>query len=313
MSSVTILLATYNGAPYLSEQLDSLLAQTYTDWNLLIHDDNSGDETIKIIKEYIEHYPEKIMLIDDKTSYNSASANFTSLLKHVTTEYVMFCDQDDIWTSTKIALTLEKMHTLEVNFPNSPLLVHTDLQVVDKELNTIANSYWDYQHLHPSFDQLNALLIQNVITGCTVMINQQLRIKALPIPNNVIMHDWWLGLVASSFGKIGYLEIATVLYRQHSNNDTGAVSFSIKTIIQKAFSLSEVNMHKYIRQANLFLEQYTAKLSSDQKKLLRDFTQMENLSWLTSKKVLIKHKILKQGLLRNIGLLLCSNNTTFKH
>jgi len=305
MNSITILLATFNGAPYLSEQLDSLLAQTYTDWNLLIHDDNSDDETVEIIKKYIEHYPEKIKLIDDKTSYNSASANFASLLKHVTSEYVMFCDQDDIWTPSKIALTLEKMHSLEADFPDLPLLVHTDLKVVDKELNMIADSYWEYQHLHPSFDQLNALLIQNVITGCTVMINRQLRTKALPIPDDVIMHDWWLGLVASAFGKIGYLETATVLYRQHSSNDTGAKPYGVQVIIEKARSLSDIKLYKYISQANALLERYADDLDPDQENLIHSFIKIQEEPWLKSKYVLWKYRILKQGILRNVGLFLC--------
>jgi len=313
MSSVTILLATYNGSHYLSEQLDSLLTQTYTDWNLLIHDDNSDDKTVKIIKEYIGHYPEKIMLIDDKTSYNSASANFTSLLKHVTTKYVMFCDQDDIWAPTKIALTLEKMHALEADFPNTPLLVHTDLTVVDEDLKTIANSYWNYQHLHPATVSLNKMLIQNVITGCTMMINKELYSKALPIPDHAIMHDWWLGLVASSFGQIHHLNTPTILYRQHSSNNTGAKAFDVRTIIEKALSLSKTDLHKYINQAKVFLERYETELTVHQRELLLDFVNIENTSWLVAKKTLLIHKILKQGLFRNIGLFICKNQTTSKH
>jgi len=313
MNQINILLATYNGAPYLDEQLDSLFNQTYTKWHLFIHDDNSSDDSVEIIKRYSEQYPEKITLIDDNISYNSASANFSSLLRHVTTKYVMFCDQDDIWLSTKIALTVEKMQALEVSFPNEPLLVHTDLTVVDEELKTIADSYWDYQHLHPSALSLNKMLVQNVITGCTIMINKKLYTKALPIPDNAIMHDWWLGLVASSFGQIYHITTPTILYRQHSNNDTGAKVFDLQTIIEKALSLSKTDLHKYINQAKVLLERYEAELTVDQRELLLDFVNIENTSWLAAKKTLLNHKILKQGLFRNVGLFICKNQTTSKH
>ena len=302
MTTMNILLATYNGESFLREQLDSLFKQSYQQWTLIIHDDNSTDNTVNIIYEYQTKYPNKITYIDDIKSFGSASGNFRFLVEKSKADYVMFCDQDDIWLSNKVALTLEKMYSLEATYPNKPLLIHTDLTVVDESLNTVADSYWNYQHLHPTFNRLNELLVQNVITGCTIMINQKLRTKALPIPDGVIMHDWWFGLVASSFGRIGYLNTSTILYRQHNNNDIGAVKFNIKTILHKAISLPKVNISKYIRQANLLLELYKDDLSPDQKLLLSNFVKIENSPWLKSKMILFKHKIFKQGMFRNIGL-----------
>jgi len=306
MNSVTILLATYNGASYLNEQLDSLLNQTYTDWNLLVHDDNSDDNTVKIIKQYIKRCPEKIILIDDKISYNSASANFASLLKHVTTEYVMFCDQDDVWLPNKIEITLNKMIDLENSeLIKKPLLVHTDLKIVDSDLNILSNSYRIYQNLNPQYHTLNRLLVQNVITGCTIIINKELVKRIQSIPREAIMHDWWIGLVATTFGEIHYITTPTILYRQHTNNDTGANHYNIRSIVRQARQLSVMNLDIYIRQANAFLKMYSKQLSTKERSLLKDFISIKKTSWFHSKYILYKHNIIKQGIARNLGLLLC--------
>lgn len=302
---IHILLATYNGENYLAEQLNSILNQTNTNWQLLIHDDNSTDNTVDIIKQYQKQNPDKIQFIDDDVSFGNASANFSFLLEHVDSEYIMFCDQDDVWLKNKIELTLEKMQDMEKTYQNLPILVHTDLTVVDEELKVISKSYWKYQYIDPSKDSLNRLLVQNTITGCTVMINRRLMNIALPIPNDAIMHDWWLGLVAAAFGKITYIDIPTVFYRQHSKNDTGAAKFNIKTIWKKMISLYKIDLQKYILQAKELLGRYQEEMAVDQKKLIIDFIETENSSWLKSKFILLKHKILKQDFIRNIGLFVC--------
>ncbi len=302
---ITILLATYNGGKFLFQQLDSILKQTNQNWKLLIHDDNSTDNTVDIIRQYQKQYPSKIQFIDDDVSFGNASTNFSFLLEHVDTEYIMLCDQDDVWVANKIELTLQKMQDMEKHYQNTPILIHTDLTVVDEELKVISKSYWDYQHLDPSKDSLNRLLVQNTITGCTVMINRELANMALPIPNNVIMHDWWLGLVAATFGKIIYIDMPMVFYRQHSKNDTGATKFNLKTIWKKMSSLYKIDLQKYILQAKELLDRHQEKMDTEQKKLIFNFIAIENSSWLKSKLILLKYKIFKQDLIRNIGLLLC--------
>jgi len=302
---IHILLATYNGQNYISAQLNSILEQTNTNWQLLIHDDNSTDNTVAIIKQYQKLNPDKIHFIDDDVSFGNASANFSFLIEHVDAEYIMFCDQDDVWLTNKIEVTLHKMLEMERNYQNLPILIHTDLAVVDEALKVIDESYWNYQHLDPSKDSLNRLLVQNTITGCTVMINRKLADLAMPIPDNVIMHDWWLGLVASSFGKISYLDISTIFYRQHSKNDTGATKFNMKTIWKKMTSLHKMDLQKYILQAKELLSRYQEEMTMEQKNMVTSFVDIEDNSWLKSKLTLLEYKILKQDLMRNIGLFLC--------
>lgn len=303
--NITILLATCNGENYLAEQLNSILAQTNKNWILLIHDDNSIDNTVDIIKHYQNKYPSIIQFLDDNIGFGNASKNFNYLLDKVDTEYIMFCDQDDVWLPNKIELTIDRMLEVEKLHFDIPILVHTDLKVVNREIEFLSESYWSYQGIDPEYNTLNRLLIQNVVTGSTVMINKKLACLASPIPKNVIMHDWWLGLVASLFGEIHHIERATILYRQHNNNDTGATSYNLWTIFNKAKRVSNINLKKYIDQTKELLDRYATQLNPEQTRLLNNFISIENASWIHSKQILLANNILKQNFMRSIGLLLC--------
>ena len=302
MSNIEILLGTHNGAKFLNYQIESILSQSYTNWKLLVHDDNSTDRTVDILRHYASLYPNKIIFIDDNLSFGNASKNFAFLLENATADYIMFCDQDDIWLPNKIELTLKKMQEIEKTYINTPILVHTDLKVVDQNLAILSDSYWSYQGIDPKYDTLNRLLIQNIITGCTMMINRQLAQMALPIPKDVIMHDWWIGLVASAFGKIVYIDKPLIFYRQHANNDTGAKRYSWQYIISKL--IAKPSFDKYIQQSSKFLETYKKKLNQEQYKLLQEVQQIPQMSWIDKRKTIIKYKIFKNGFARNIGTLL---------
>jgi len=307
MHQVDILLSTYNGAIFLSEQIDSILNQSYTDWKLIIRDDSSTDKTKEVLQTYQNRYPKKIVVQKNSDENLGVTLNFSKLLESSSAPYIMFCDQDDVWLPEKVELTLKKMIEVEKSNPDTPLLIHTDLKVVNTNLDILSDSYWSYQGLDPEYDILNRLLVQNVITGCTVMINKKLADIALPIPDKAIMHDWWLGLVAASFGQVHHIDIPTMLYRQHANNDTGATSFNLHTILKKLQNLSNINLEKYTVQAELLLSRYSEDLKPEQKTLLEAFIATKNQSWIKSKQTLVKYKILKQDIFRNIGLLLCKN------
>jgi glycosyltransferase involved in cell wall biosynthesis len=219
---IEILLAAYNGEKFIHQQIDSILAQTYQDWQLLIRDDQSTDNTINIIKEYVNRYSDKIRLIEDKWGHSGLARNFELLLKSSNTEYVMFCDQDDIWLPDKIELTFNAMKTAENQNPDMPVLVHTDLKVVDEQLNPVADSFWKFHKISPQTDgQLNKIIYRNIVTGCTVMINKKLKDIAMPFPPQVRLHDWWFSVNAAKNGKIINLFDQTILYRQHSKNVVG--------------------------------------------------------------------------------------------
>lgn len=225
--SVAILMATFNGVLYLKNQIRSIIDQDYSNWRLYVRDDESSDDTVKLINEFVIN-DDRITLISDDHGNLGPTHNFELLLKHVLNSgerYVCFADQDDVWDSEKISTLLVEMMAVEKSSRNLPVLVHSDLCVTDQSLRVLHSSFMQYQHVHHENKcPLSVLLAQNFVTGCTVMMNRRLLEVALPIPREALMHDWWLALCAAAFGHIGYIDKALMKYRQHGSNEVGAKS-----------------------------------------------------------------------------------------
>lgn len=302
---VDILLATYNGAKYLSEQLDSIIAQNFKSWHIIVRDDLSSDNTLEILKNYASNFPGRITIVTDNHGNIGIKQNFSYLMQLSNAPYIMFCDQDDIWLPNKVNLTLQLMqHAEKIKPYGVPILAHTNLQVVNSRINLIDKSFWHFQNIDPKYNSLNRLLLQSTITGCTVMVNKPLLKLALPIPNNCIMHDWWIGLVATSFGFITYSYTPTVLYRQHSNNTIGAQAWSVKYIISRIFSKNNYSSDTTFQQADCFYAEYFKTLSEAQKKLILAYINLRKFNYFTRRKLIFKNRLYRQGWIRNLGLLL---------
>jgi hypothetical protein len=153
-------------------------------------------------------------------------------------------------------------------------------------------------------DAFNRLLVQNTVTGCSMMINRASLVYGKNIPKEAIMHDWWLALICSAFGKIVCMSQATLYYRQHDSNDTGAKKWNIEYVLKKIdVTAAKRRLYVKIIQASVFLENYRSKLSLEQVAMLEKFTQLNDANWLMKRFYLIKCQILMQGILRNFGLL----------
>ena len=271
-AKVTILLAAYKGNEFAGTQIDSILAQDCGDWQLILSDD--GEETADLLESYAAAYPEKIRHIRSGQRFGSAQKHFLYLLAHcgLETPYVMFSDQDDVWHADKVRKTLAVMEAAESD-PDEPVLVHTDLKVVDGNLTEIAPSFLAFSKIDGTRLAFNELLVQNVVTGCTMMINHALAVLAVRAENvpQMMMHDWWLALLASAFGKIAFLPEATMDYRQHGKNQVGA-----KNAGSLGYLLSRLN-GSYVTamrdgtavQAAAFLKLYGDKMSPEQQKTCR--------------------------------------------
>ena len=176
-SQLTIILATLNGADFLAEQIDSLIAQTETQWNLLIRDDGSTDDTLEIIQRYAQNDKRIQLLSDEHGSTGSASGNFSILMETALASgagYIFFCDQDDVWVPNKLALVMVHLLELEGN-EKTACLVHHDLTVVSANLKTIANSFIEYMRMNPGIESNPQRLIsRNEVTGCAMACNRAL-------------------------------------------------------------------------------------------------------------------------------------------
>lgn len=296
---VDILLATYQGAFYVQEQIFSILNQTHSNLHLWIRDDGSSDQTLEYLHQFSTQYPEKISIIPSRKNFG-IQGNFSELMRHTEAPYIMFADQDDVWLPHKVELSLDAMKQLENRYGmQKPLLVHSDLKVVHSDLSVIHPSFWRYTGLNPHSTTLNRLLTQNALTGCTFLMNRPLLNVSIPIPSQAIMHDWWVGLVASAFGHIAHVPFATILYRQHHRNDTGAKKYGI----QNAFKSTDFSKRTY-RQAQQFLEFYASQLDYQKREIVKAYTSLEELSYLSQKMQIINFQFFKHGLLRNLCWLL---------
>lgn len=304
MEEVLILLAAYNGKRYLPEMIESVLVQDYSGWRLILSDDGSTDGTPEILQEYARRYPEKISFHCSGYRLGNAQNHFMYLLeKFHDAPYIMFCDQDDVWHSDKISKTLAKMKEIEI--ADGPAMVHTDLRVVDQELKVIHPSFLERSALRGDRMLLNQLLVQNVVTGCTMMINRSLaELACTNIPQEgILMHDWWLALLASACGVSGFLNEATIEYRQHTGNSVGAKDArSLRYILSrlKTYDMAK-NMRLTFGQAKEFHRCYARIMSKEQCELICSYAQLENRGGIARRWAYIRYGYWKCGLYRQIG------------
>jgi len=309
---VDILLVTYNGERFVKSQVESVLGQMDSGCRLLIRDDGSSDGTLHLLRKFAAREPRRVVLVDDRGPRLGLCANFGRLVEHSDADYVVFCDQDDVWLPGRISTPLERIAAVEQDVgATTPVLAHTDLVVVDENLRTIAPSFWSYINIDPYHgSRLNRLLIQNVVTGCATMVNRALLRRAFPIPRSgAPMHDWWLALVASAFGRIETIPAKTVLYRQHSTNHVGADRYDWQYILHGAL---EVVCHSWVAtclrrsqlQAEVFLQRYAASLSPTNRRMLSDFVNLSKTGFFERRLLLVKHDLFGTSRLRNLGWLM---------
>lgn len=309
---VEILMATYNGERYVAEQIDSILSQSHQNIYLKIRDDGSKDNTRPILAEYARKYASKIEVLPSHANVGVKS-NFSCLIESSQANYVMFADQDDVWLETKVYDTLKRMKEVENSYEGEiPVLIHTDLIVTDQNLAILNRSFWNYAHLSPYRQRsLNRLLVQNAITGCTMMANKTLLKMAAPIPQEAVMHDWWLALVAAAFGKIDFLNQTTMSYRQHASNAVGAKKrSSIFVFFKNGWDrmirgrgnprLTSHQIEKY-QQAFVLYQRYQKQLKKSQKNDLEAYLQLKHQNFFKNRYLMLKHRFFKNGFLRNLG------------
>ncbi|HFI0465350.1 TPA: glycosyltransferase family 2 protein [Streptococcus suis] len=218
---VNILMSTYNGQQFLAEQIRSIQEQSFTDWTLFIRDDGSSDNTKEILKDF-ERQDSRIHLIDsDKSDNLGVIKSFHKLVNHDRADYYFFSDQDDVWLPNKLELSLNEAQ----NYPaNLPLMVYMDLKVVNQDLEIMTESMVKSQSHHANTELVQELT-ENTVTGGVAMINHTLA-EMWQETDDILMHDWFLALLASAFGNLVFIDQPGELYRQHSDNVLGARTLS---------------------------------------------------------------------------------------
>ena len=287
---VNIVLSTYNGARFLAEQLESIQKQTFTDWQLLIRDDGSTDITPQIIAEFVKADP-RIHFINEHDRQNfGVIKNFFTLVKYEKADYYFFSDQDDVWLPDKMATMLDEVIH---NDKSQPLMIYMDLSVVDQDLNVTHPSMIRSQSHHANTTLL-AELTENTVTGGVAMINHALAEK-WEDTDDVIMHDWYLALLATTTGKLVYIDKPGELYRQHDNNVLGARTFR-KRLAKWLNPLQALEKYWWLittsqRQAELLLGQ--PDLSTIQRELIGAYVGLINHGMMQRINLLKKYQFKK--------------------
>lgn len=277
---VAILMSTYNGEKYLTEQIRSIQKQTNHFWHLYIRDDGSSDNTVSLLNSFSQN-DERITFINKGKQHNvGVIQSFLSLLNQVSADYYMFSDQDDYWLPNKIGRALELVSRYDSN--GEPICVHTELQEVSSKLEPLGlmknGRVWS--------DSLH-FLFGNCVTGCTMLINESLKNKLMLNEldeNKLMMHDWWFALVASAFGKVVYDHRPSIEYRQHLNNVVGGTdSQSIKSLVKRSLNVqNELEaMQKMVTMINEFKRLYQDQVSGDLKKYVMLYGDLPTKSSLS--------------------------------
>ena len=245
-----ILLASYNGEKYISDQLDSIINQTYKNWELIIRDDGSKDETMTILNKY-EKKDERIKILRDDKGNLGFLKNFEELLFNAKEELVLFSDQDDFWLKNKLEKFVEKIKGLDEKVLSKPLLVHCNSLVCDEKLEVIKEKFIDSKIAKKN--NSNIYFFEYIVQGSTSMVNKKMIKESLPFLKNVTLHDRYFHLLSQFLGTRVFIDESLVKYRQHERNAIGANKSMLKKIMNKKYfyvedrKLIEEIKEKYIK------------------------------------------------------------------
>jgi glycosyltransferase involved in cell wall biosynthesis len=297
---VAILLATLNGAEFLSEQLKSYCEQTHSDWELLISDDGSVDGTIELLQNFARSVPEHPVTIVEGPRRGHWQ-NFLSLIRRSPSEaeFFAYSDQDDVWSKQKLEKAVAYLKTLSSNIP---AVYFTRTMLVEKNGRYIGLS--PLFKRPPSFQ--NAL-VQNIGGGNTMVFNRAARSVLLAAPDvPIVSHDWWTYQIVTGVGGIAHYDPwPSVKYRQHGSNLIGsnagmrASTFRVEELLKGRFSAwSEVNVEALTKIKPLLSPKNAATLD--------DFSHSRKVALPRRLYLILKSGVYRQRFLENIGLYMAS-------
>lgn len=215
---ISVCIPTFNGAPYIGAQLESILTSPLVT-EVIVSDDGSTDNTVEIVRSFNDM---RIKLIQGPRV--GLVSNYELLLSRASGDYIFLADQDDVWLPNKVEVMLARLRDTD--------LVVCDCKVVDGQLNVLHPSFFALRNSGPG---LARNLLRNSYLGCCIALRKRLLKHALPFPSHLPMHDWWLGLIAETFGSVAFIDQPLMLYRRHGGNVSPTAERSRATWITRLY------------------------------------------------------------------------------
>jgi glycosyltransferase involved in cell wall biosynthesis len=299
-------MATWNGAAFLEEQLQSILGQTFKDWHLYIRDDGSSDGTTDLIDRCAAEHPSQITVLKDHAGSLGAAGNFSRLMKASRADYILFSDQDDIWLEDRVEVMVSAIRELEGKHSGIPLCVFTDLIKIDDDGTMLAGSLWRDEHLDPGRTAVGQLLVQNVPYGCATIINRPLLELAVPIDPRALLHDHWIALLAASAGEISYIDRTTIRHRIHDANTSRSRNpIRLQRERTAGAVMTNRNFNRYFGQLQEQAAAVKERLlernySGEACEVLDDFITLRQKGLLARKHLMIKRKFFKHSAIQTL-------------
>ena len=225
---ISVCMASHNGGKYIKQQIDSILSQLSLEDELIISDDGSSDSTIEIIKRcndsriklYVMEHNSKGM----KPHYY-VTKNFENALKYVNGDYIFLSDQDDVWMPNKVSVVLEILKKVD-------LVVH-DAELIDGDGNNMGKNYYSFLHQSSGF-LMN--LWQTRFLGCCMAFRKSVLDDCLPFPNNIVGHDYWIGMYALIKYEVTFIPDILLKYRRHGGNVSPSSEKSNNSLFYKLYT-----------------------------------------------------------------------------
>lgn len=273
----SVALCTFNGEKYVAEFLESVLSQSILPDEIVVVDDCSSDATLSILKSYELDYP--MIKIYPLVENLGPIRAFQKAIELTQFPRIFLADQDDIWDPLKIQLMMPASVNLGEELPS---LVFSDLSPMNSQGRTMGNSFWKMANLDPRKATFNSMMFANVVTGCASLINSRMRELLKEIPNGVLMHDHWIGLIAYGFGNVEVINRPLVKYRIHDDSVTEKSKADFFWKMKKQFSQILGDQSEYLQkeidQMVVFNRLFGNQLSQSKKNQLESFLQLNNQS-----------------------------------
>lgn len=224
---ISVVMASYNGMPFIKEQIQTILKNLNINDELIVSDDHSNDGTLEYLKE-LEKVEKRVRILDGPQK--DIKENFKNAIISANGEYIFVADQDDIWLDNKVETVLRAFRENK----KAVVIVHDNI-VIDSNKNVIYDSYFKFRNCGKGIVKN---IYKNTYIGCCMAFKNEIKEKILRMPNNILMHDQWIGIIGELYGQTIFLDDKLMLYRRHGNNNSSFKHYPLKIMLKNRIIFS---------------------------------------------------------------------------